>query len=107
MFIDQPLDHLSGHRKHGPAFLAAFGRSVKHPEYTIPAEINRVSLQNLLMSMASILEEHGSDKLREDIRYYAADIVSASRQCATAEQFLTAIENLSKKITFDSPILAG
>ncbi len=82
------------HRKQGPAFLAAFGRSVKNPEYTIPTEINRVSFQNLLMSMASVLEEHGSEPLREDIRKYALDVIQVSRQCSTTEEFLKILEQL-------------
>jgi len=82
------------HRKQGPAFVAAFGRSVKHPDYIMPSEINRVSLQNLLMSMASVLEEHGSEPLKEAIRNYASEVIMISRKCTTAEEFLKVIAQL-------------
>lgn len=85
-------------RKQGPAFLAAFGRSVKHPGYEIPPEINRVSLQNLLMSMAAALEEHGSQLLRETIRKYAAGIVHAAGVCRTADDYLQTLGKLNDQI---------
>ncbi|ASC71890.1 hypothetical protein XM38_028440 [Halomicronema hongdechloris C2206] len=81
-------------RKQGPAFVAALSRSLKNPEYVIPSEINRVSLQNLLMSMAAVLEEHGSEALREDIQKYALEAIQVTKRCSTAEDFLNVIEQL-------------
>ena len=85
------------HRKQGPAFVAAFGRSVKRSEYRIPDAINRVSLPNLLMSMGSILEEHGGEALKKDIEKYAPDILHASRHCASAEDLHSLIAQLDEK----------
>lgn len=92
-------------RKQGPAFVAAFGRSVKNPEYTIPAEINRVSIQNLLMSMASVLEEYGSEPLRKEIKKYALDVIRVSRQCSTAKEFLKIIEHQDDEATLQTQVL--
>ena len=91
-------------RKQGPAFIAAFGRSVKHPDYKIPPLINRISLQNLLMSMASILEEHGSEALREDIQKYSLDIIQLSRDCHTADDFLKAISRIDEQTTLHTKL---
>lgn len=91
-------------RKQGPAFIAAFGRSVKHPDYQIPPLINRVSLQNLLMSMASILEEHGSEALREDIQKYSLDIIALSRDCQTADDYLQAIARINEQTSFHTKL---
>lgn len=88
---------LTWQRKQGPAFIAAFGRSVKYSDYIIPNEINRVSMQNLLMSMASILEEHGSDSLRLDIQQYSLDVLQLSKGCHSANDFLKIMQELDKK----------
>lgn len=85
-------------RKQGPVFLAAFGRSVKHKDFKIPEEINRVSLQNLLMSMATILEEHGSTLLVDDIQKYALEIIRISKICHTADEYLQFISQLHTPI---------
>ncbi|MFZ1789189.1 MAG: hypothetical protein WAT92_12780 [Saprospiraceae bacterium] len=91
-------------RKQGPAFIAAFGRSVKHPGYIIPPIINRISLQNLLMSMASILEEHGSEALREDIQKYSLDIIALSRDCKTADDYMKAIAQIDEQNSFHTKL---
>ncbi len=85
-------------RKQGPAYMAAFARSIKNPEYTIPEEINNVTLQNLLMSMATVLEEHGSELLGEDIDAYAADMLVLSKTCNTVEDFIKIISTLHDKM---------
>jgi len=92
------------HRKQGPAFLAALGRSVKHPEYEIPQEINNISLQNLLMSMATVLEEFGSEPLRQDVRRYAVDVVQLSKQCSSAEEFFKLIKQLDDEAVIERQI---
>lgn len=84
-------------RKQGPAFLAAFGRSVKHEGYKIPKEINGVSLQNLLMSMATVLEDHASEPFKEGLKTYGLDIIRLSRKCHTAKEFFALVEEFDKE----------
>lgn len=83
-------------RKQGPAFIAALGRSFKYPEYSIPSEINRVSPQNLLMSMAAIMEEHGSDSLRKDIAKYSVPIIQVLKEYNTVEAMFQHISEIDK-----------
>lgn len=64
------------HRKQGPAYLAALGRSAKHPEYRIPDEIEGITRAHLVMSMATALEEHGSERLREAVRRNAVPLLN-------------------------------
>lgn len=92
-------------RKQGPAFVAALNRSIKNLDYVIPPEINRVSLQNLLMSMASVLEEHGSEALRKDLQKYALEVIQISRDCHTAEDFLKSIEQFDDETRIQQPSL--
>ncbi|MGH7528262.1 MAG: trypsin-like peptidase domain-containing protein [Gemmatimonadales bacterium] len=94
-------------RKQGPAFLAAFSRSVRHSGYPIPREINRVSIQNLLMSMATVLEEHGSPPLRRDIRRLSLDVIRVCRECETAEELVRAIEALPVGAEPPAPVLTS
>jgi hypothetical protein len=91
-------------RKQGPAFLAAFGRSTKYPDYQIPAQINRISLPNLLMSMAATLEEHGSEPLRQDLAQYALDIIQLSRECHSAHNFFKILAQLDEKYTIQATV---
>lgn len=64
------------HRQQGPAFLAALGRSAKHPAYRIPAEIEGITRAQLVTSMAAALEEHGSERLRAAVRRYSAPLLT-------------------------------
>ncbi len=88
---------LTWQRKQGPAFIAAFNRSIKNPDYTVPEKINKVSFQNLLMSMATALEEHGSESLQQDIGAYAVDLIALSRKCNTADEFIDIISAMDDK----------
>ena len=92
-------------RKRGPAFLAAFARSVRNPRYPIPREIQGVSLQNALMSMAAVLEEHGSDALARDVRIYSADALEFATRYRTARQMLQILERIDGEVR--PPLVRG
>ncbi len=76
-------------RRQGPAFVAALFRSVKEPTYRIPREIERVSVRGMLMSMATILDEHGSFRLREAISQHVMTILEAADGHDTIEGILS------------------
>jgi hypothetical protein len=75
-------------RHQGPTFLAALFRSLKEPAYQIPRQIEGVSVQRLLMSMAATLEEHGSARLRAAISRHALAILEAADQHNTVDAIL-------------------
>ncbi len=75
-------------RKQGPAFVAALFRSLKEPAYRIPREIEGVTVQALLMSMATVLDEHGSQPLRAAIRQHTLSILNATSSHDTIEMML-------------------
>jgi hypothetical protein len=75
-------------RHQGPTFLAALFRSLKEPAYQIPRQIEGVSVQRLLMSMAATLEEHGSARLRAAISRHALAILEAADQHNTVHAIL-------------------
>jgi len=58
------------HRRKGPSFTAAIARSVKHPDYRIPTEIEGQTFAELLSQMGIVLYRHGSPELRKIVDEY-------------------------------------
>jgi hypothetical protein len=83
---------LAWQRKQGPAFLAALLRKAKEPDYQMPAEIEGVSRQNFLMSMATVLEDHGSASLRQTIKQHGLAVITAVAQSSEIDEILRGIE---------------
>lgn len=80
------------HRKQGPAYLAALGRSAKHPGYRIPAEIEGISRADLLTGMADALEAHGSERLRDAVRRYAPALLDLLMRYDSVHQIADALD---------------
>lgn len=74
-------------RKQGPAFLAAFA-GAEDPHYKVPKEINGVSLESLLTNMAVVLEEYGSDRLRQALKEVAVDVLVYAKECDSLADLL-------------------
>lgn len=62
-------------RNQGPAFVAAIVRAAKHKNYQIPELIEGTDKKTLLTSMESILMEHGSAELQNDILKYRDSLI--------------------------------
>lgn len=82
------------HRKQGPAFLGAFMRSVKEPDYRIPQEIEGISRQHALNAMSVVFEEHGSPALKEAIAQYGMAVLYACGRYDTVEEIVHALNQL-------------
>lgn len=82
------------HRKQGPAFLGAFMRSVKEPEYRIPHEIEGISRQHALNAMSVVFEEHGSPALKAAIQQYGMAVLYACGRYDTVEEIVHALNQL-------------
>lgn len=86
---------LAWQRKQGPAFTAAFVRSLKDPQYRIPVQINGIRVETLLWSMAAVLEENGSESLRQGLVHWAPAVIqAASAEHSRAEFFLQTLAAL-------------
>lgn len=79
------------HRKQGPSFAGAFMRSIKEPSYQIPGEINGISRQLFLNSMAAALEEYGSDRLKEAVQSYSLPVIYACIHNDSVEDIVAAL----------------
>jgi hypothetical protein len=82
------------HRKQGPAFLGAFMRSVKEPDYRIPHEIEGISRQHALNAMSVVFEEHGSPALKAAIQQYGIAVLYACGRYDTVEEIVKALNQL-------------
>lgn len=79
-------------RKQGPAYLAAFARSAREPDYRIPERIEGASLHSLLLQMASVLEEEGSPALRTAVARYLPALLELLPGCRRVDDFLAQVE---------------
>ncbi len=92
---------LAWQRKQGPAFTAAFVRSLKEPAYRVPLQINGIRAESLLWAMAAVLEEQGSDRLRKALLQFAPAVLQAAADgISDAEVFL---ENLALLTRYAEP----
>lgn len=82
------------HRKQGPAFLGAFMRSVKEPDYRIPHEIEGISRQHALNAMSVVFEEYGSPALKAAIQQYGMAVLYACGRYDTVEEIVKALNQL-------------
>lgn len=85
-------------RHQGPAFLAALFRSLKEPTYRIPREMEGISARSLLMSMAVVLEEHGSPGLRAAIGRHALALLKAAERHDTIEGMLAQLTGRGRPV---------
>ncbi len=76
------------HRLQGPAFTAHIAKSYREREYAIPKEIKGVSIQELMIKMAEVLKENGSDGLKKDIEVNALQLINDSYRITTLEEYL-------------------
>ncbi|HSO85247.1 MAG TPA: hypothetical protein VLQ91_01755 [Draconibacterium sp.] len=84
------------HRLQGPAFTAHIARSYREREYIIPQEIKGINLQELMIKMAEILKENGSQELRKDIEVHALSLINDTYRVTSLEKYLEKI--LSKEV---------
>lgn len=80
------------HRRQGPAYLAALGRSAKHPAYRIPDEIEGVSRAELFTGMATALETHGSERLQAAVRRYAPPLLELLTRYDSVHEIADALD---------------
>ena len=81
-------------RGQGPAFAAAFERTTRVTSYRVPDDVDGVSFTQLLLSMATALEQHGSEALKADIRAEGIGWIPILQGCRTADELWLAYHNI-------------
>jgi len=80
------------HRKQGPAFLAALGRSTKEPSYRVPEQLEGITRQEAAIAILSALEANGSEALQADLALHAAALREAFVRGDTVDEMIRAWE---------------
>lgn len=80
-------------RFQGPAFVVHFMNSMNDPAYIIPAEIKQVSFTKLLIKMAEILTECGSQALRKSIADRGLSVIAAADEVSCVKDFISKLSN--------------
>lgn len=76
------------HRYHGPSFVSHYLKTVKDRAYLAPEEIEDIRVENLLLGMASVLQDQGSAPLRHSIWRNYLRIVACAKDCRTVDAFI-------------------
>lgn len=87
-------------RNQGPAFAAAFERTTRKIDYRVPEAIEGVSLTQLLLDMAAVLERNGSAELRRDLRHEGIALIPRLQDCRTADALWQQYELLKHEFQY-------
>ncbi len=79
------------HRNQGPAFTAHIAKSYKDASYCIPQQVKGISLQELLIKMATVLKENGSHDLKQHIDSHALSLIQNTYGIVKLEDLLTLV----------------
>lgn len=83
------------HRNKGPAYLNRAIHGMRDPDMKIPREIDGVSRETLLRNMAQVLDQCGSDAVKELVASHLDEALAYARAFDTVREFvdLLAAEN--------------
>jgi hypothetical protein len=79
---------IAWHRSRGPQFLAHYIKSVREPEHRVPRELDGVRVENLIISMAAVLQRHGSPELARAITDHYLTALELARHADSPEAAL-------------------
>ena len=75
-------------RYQGPSFVSHYLKTVRDEGYLAPEEIGGIRVENLLLGMAAVLQEHGSPALSRAIWRHYLQIIESAKDCRSVEAFL-------------------
>ncbi len=82
------------HRHHGPAWLAALGRSAREPIYQVPDDIGGVTRANAIARIVEALRVEARDDLRRDLDRLAGPIGTALIGAPTVQAWCERLESV-------------
>jgi hypothetical protein len=75
-------------RYHGPSFVSHYLKTIKDNGYLAPHEINGIRVENLLVAMATVLQDEGNPALAHAIWQHYLQIIESAKDRRTAEAFI-------------------
>jgi hypothetical protein len=91
-------------RYQGPSFVSHYLKTIKDKGYLAPEEIAGIRVENLLLGMAAVLQEHGSPTLSRAIWQYYLQIIESAKDCRTVEAF---VDRLTQSFPTETVIETG
>jgi hypothetical protein len=84
------------HRKQGPAWLAAFARSLRQPAYRIPHAIEGVDRIDALTSLGDAFLHSAGQELQAALEEHRAEVLRLASSCDTVEELVRALPSVAK-----------
>lgn len=78
-------------RNHGPKFIRAIVDSLFEENVKIPQAIENISLSDLLLRMAGVLQHNGSPELRRTIAEHSFRVLSWAQDCESLPELFERI----------------
>ncbi|MBO9699892.1 MAG: hypothetical protein J7604_06745 [Sporocytophaga sp.] len=79
-------------RVQGPSFVAHLLNSSNNPSYIIPNKVRDISRQDLIIKIAAVLREEGSELLQKHIEKHLIDLLQYSYELDSIEGFLKKVQ---------------
>jgi len=76
------------HRNKGPAYLNRIIHALRDPDMKIPREIDGVSRETLIRNMAQVLDERGSDAMKELVANHLDEALAYARRFDSVREFV-------------------
>jgi hypothetical protein len=79
-------------RAQGPSFLAQWMNGIRNPSQPLEKEINGVSMNSALLTMATVLKTYGSTELQQSIDTYGLDLMALLDRATTVDELIESID---------------
>lgn len=81
----------------GPAFLAHFLKSARDPSHIIPIEIEGLRVENLILAMAEVFQDQGSESFSETIREHYLTVLKLISNCESVEILIDRVKKYTNQ----------
>jgi hypothetical protein len=83
------------HRSQGPGFIAHYVKSARDPDHRVPREIGGVRMENLIVSMAAVLQQQGSPELARAITEHYLTALHLARRADSAQAAMASARQIA------------
>ena len=80
-------------RNHGPRFIKSIVDSGFEEDLEFVKEVKGTSLESLILQMAEVLQDNGTQGLKQSIGKYAGPVLNISRSCTSLREVMEKVKN--------------